>query len=61
MLLLGLNVGPNLAVTGALSALLWFRAAREVGARPSPLEFSRRGIPLALVAMAAAVLVGMLT
>ncbi|HVW48178.1 MAG TPA: SLC13 family permease [Solirubrobacterales bacterium] len=58
MLLLGLNVGPNLAVTGALSALLWFRSAREVDARPSLLEFSRRGVPLALVAMAAAVLVG---
>ena len=61
MLLLGLNVGPNLAVTGALSALLWFRAAREVDARPSLVEFSRRGIPLSLVAMAAAVVVGMLT
>ena len=60
MLLLGLNVGPNLAVTGALSALLWFRAAREVDARPSLLEFSRRGVPLALVAMAAAIVVGML-
>jgi arsenical pump membrane protein len=58
MLLLGLNVGPNLAVTGALSALLWFRAAREVDARPSLLEFSRRGIPLALIAMAAAIVVG---
>ncbi|HEX4306910.1 MAG TPA: SLC13 family permease [Solirubrobacterales bacterium] len=61
MLLLGLNVGPNLAVTGALSALLWFRAAREVDARPSLLEFSRRGVPLALLAMAAAIVVGMLT
>jgi arsenical pump membrane protein len=61
MLLLGLNVGPNLAVTGALSALLWFRAANEVDARPSLLEFSRRGVPLALVAMAAAIAVGMLT
>jgi arsenical pump membrane protein len=59
MLLLGLNVGPNLAVTGALSALLWFRAAREVDARPSLLEFSRRGVPLALVAMGAAIVVGM--
>lgn len=58
MLLLGLNVGPNLAVTGALSALLWVRAASEVDARPSLLEFSRRGIPLALIAMAAAILVG---
>jgi arsenical pump membrane protein len=61
MLLLGLNVGPNLAVTGALSALLWFRAAREVDARPSLLEFSVRGIPLALAAMAAAIVVGMVT
>ncbi len=61
MLLLGLNVGPNLAVTGALSALLWYRAARQVGERPSLLEFSRRGIPLALVGLAAAVVVGMLT
>jgi arsenical pump membrane protein len=61
MLLLGLNVGPNLAVTGALSALLWFRAAREVDARPSLLEFSRRGIPLALAALAAAIVVGIFT
>jgi arsenical pump membrane protein len=61
MLLLGLNVGPNLAVTGALSALLWFRAAGEVDARPSLFEFSRRGVPLALVAMGAAIVVGMLT
>jgi arsenical pump membrane protein len=58
MLLLGLNVGPNLAVTGALSALLWFRAAREVDARPSLLEFSRRGVPLALAALAAGILAG---
>jgi arsenical pump membrane protein len=61
MLLLGLNLGPNLAVTGALSALLWFRAAREVDARPSLVEFSRRGVPLAVLAMAAAIVVGMLT
>jgi len=35
-LLLGLNLGPNLAVTGSLSALIWFRSARAIGARPSP-------------------------
>ncbi|HEX4752966.1 MAG TPA: SLC13 family permease [Solirubrobacterales bacterium] len=58
MLLLGLNVGPNLAVTGALSALLWFRAAREIDARPSLLEFSRRGVPLALAGLAAGILAG---
>jgi arsenical pump membrane protein len=59
-LLLGLNVGPNLAPTGALSALLWFRAAGAAGERPSLLEFSRRGIPLALAALAAALLAGSL-
>lgn len=58
MLLLGLNVGPNLAVTGALSALLWYRAAEQVGVRPSVLAFTRRGIFLAPVAIAAALLVG---
>jgi arsenical pump membrane protein len=57
LLLLGLNVGPNLAVTGALSALLWYRAAASVGVRPSIREFSRRGLVLAPLAMAAALLV----
>jgi arsenical pump membrane protein len=50
-LLLGLNVGPNIAASGSLSAFLWWRAARQVGAQPSLLAFSRRGIPLALAAM----------
>src|ERR1700679_2790480 len=45
MLLLGLNVGPNLAVTGALSALLWFRVELEVDACISLLEFSLLGVP----------------
>jgi len=54
MLLLGLNVGPNLAVTGALSTLLWYRAADQVSVRPSVLAFTCRGIFLAPVAIAAA-------
>ena len=53
-LLLGLNVGPNLAVTGSLSSYLWLRAARSAGARPSIREFSRRGLLLAPAAIAAA-------
>jgi len=57
MLLLGLNVGPNLAVTGALSALLWHRAATQAGADPSLLAFSRYGTALAVAAIAAALLV----
>jgi arsenical pump membrane protein len=52
-LLIGLNVGPNLAASGSLSALLWLRASRQVDARPSLLAFSRRGVPLALLAIGA--------
>jgi arsenical pump membrane protein len=53
-LLIGLDLGPNLAVTGSLSAYLWIRAARQVGARPSIAEYSRRGIVLAPLAIIAA-------
>jgi arsenical pump membrane protein len=52
-LLLGLNLGPNLAVTGSLSAFLWLRVARSVDARPSVLGYSRIGIVAAPVAIAA--------
>ncbi|HXD55905.1 MAG TPA: SLC13 family permease [Solirubrobacteraceae bacterium] len=48
-LLIGLNVGPNLAVTGSLAVLLWWRAARAEGAAPSAVAYSRQGLlpPLA--------------
>lgn len=55
-LLLGLNLGPNLAVTGSLSALIWFRAAQTVGARPSVARVSKLGIVLVPVSLAAAFL-----
>ncbi len=50
-LLLGLNVGPNIAATGSLSAFLWSRAARQVNAQSSLVAFSRRGAPLAVFAI----------
>lgn len=53
-LLIGLNVGPNLAVTGSLSALLWWRAAKAAGAAPSALQCSRQGALLAPVAIVVA-------
>lgn len=53
-LLIGLNVGPNLAVTGSLAVLLWWRAATAAGARPSALSYSRQGILLAPAALLAA-------
>jgi arsenical pump membrane protein len=56
-LLLGLNLGPNLAVTGSLSAFVWIKAARTVGARPDWRTVTRLGVvlvPLSLAASAAA-------
>jgi arsenical pump membrane protein len=53
--LIGLDIGPNLAVTGSLSALLWLRVARSLGARPSALAYSRLGLLLGPVPLCAAV------
>lgn len=55
-LLVGLNIGPNLAVTGSLSSYLWWRSARAVRARPDIRTVTRVGIVLAPLAMAAALL-----
>jgi arsenical pump membrane protein len=48
-LLLGLNLGPNIFVTGSLSSMLWFRLARSEGARPSLRTFVTIGPPVALL------------
>jgi arsenical pump membrane protein len=53
-LLIGLDLGPNLAVTGSLSALLWFQAARNVGVRPSLLAVSKVGVVLVPISITAA-------
>ncbi|HEY7397580.1 MAG TPA: SLC13 family permease [Gaiellaceae bacterium] len=56
-LLVGLDLGPNLAVTGSLSALLWLRAARSVGADASIAAYSRLGALLVPATIAAALAV----
>jgi len=53
-LLLGLDVGPNCAVTGALSSLLWMRIAKRHGVKPSLATFSIVGTSVALLALPAA-------
>jgi arsenical pump membrane protein len=53
-LLLGLDLGPNLAVTGALSAVLWMRVARRHGAMVSAVAYSRLGSAVAVLCLAAA-------
>lgn len=60
-LLLGLDIGPNLAVTGSLSAILWLQAARAVGANPSIRTYSRLGLPLVVLTIVGALSAGMLT
>jgi arsenical pump membrane protein len=52
-LLIGLNLGPNLALTGSLSAILWMRVAIATGAKPSALTYSRLGLVLVHCSIAA--------
>jgi arsenical pump membrane protein len=54
-LLIGLNVGPNLFVTGSLAWILWLRAARTAGGRPDVRRASLLGLASAPLAIAAAV------
>jgi arsenical pump membrane protein len=59
-LLLGLDIGPNLVFTGSLSAVLWLQAAHAVGAHPSLRDYSRLGVilvPVTLAATGAALLI----
>lgn len=53
-LLLGLNLGPNLAFTGSLAAYLWYRAAHGAGARPALRQLTVLGIVLVPLTLAAA-------
>ncbi|APR75427.1 Arsenic efflux pump protein [Minicystis rosea] len=55
-LLIGLNLGPNLAITGALSAVLWLRVSRNAGARPSARTYSAIGLVLVPISIGAALL-----
>lgn len=50
-LLVGLNIGPNIFMTGAMSTLLWFRVARAHGTRPTSRQFLRVGAPVGLIAL----------
>jgi arsenical pump membrane protein len=54
-LLTGLNLGPNLFVTGSLAWFLWVRVAKDAGARPSIARASRLGAVAVPLSIAAAV------
>jgi arsenical pump membrane protein len=60
-LLIGLNVGPNLFVTGSLAWILWRRAARDAGGQPDLRRASLLGVisvPLSIAAAVGVLLLG---
>ena len=56
-LLLGLDLGPNLVVTGSLSAIFWLQVARANDARPSIVRYSKLGVLLVPLTLCASLLV----
>jgi len=54
-LLTGLNLGPNLFVTGSLAWILWLSAARGAGAQPSITRAARLGVLVVPISIAVAV------
>jgi len=55
-LLVGLDLGPNLAVTGSLSAILWIQVARSIDSQPSARHYTKLGLVLVPITIASAVL-----
>jgi arsenical pump membrane protein len=61
-ILIGVDIGPNLSVTGSLATILWLTALRREGLRVSAWAFLKLGIvvmpPALLLALCAALLIG---
>jgi arsenical pump membrane protein len=59
-LLIGVDLGPNLAVTGSLATILWLNALRREGQHISAATFLRLGMlimpPALLLALASTLL-----
>lgn len=56
-LLIGIDLGPNLSVTGSLATILWLVALRREGIRVSAWKFLKLGIPVMLIALLASLAV----
>ena len=54
--LIGVDLGPNLSVTGSLATILWLMALRRENAEISAWEFLKIGIVVMPVSLAAAIL-----
>jgi len=60
-LLIGVDLGPNLSVTGSLATILWLIALRREGEAVTPWQFMKLGIIIMPPALAAALLAMALT
>jgi arsenical pump membrane protein len=49
--LIGVDLGPNLSVTGSLATILWLAALRREGIEVSAFEFLRLGVAVKLPAL----------
>jgi arsenical pump membrane protein len=56
-ILLGVDLGPNLSVTGSLATILWLIALRRENVEITPWEFLKIGIVVMPVALATSLLV----
>ncbi len=56
-LLLGLNLGPNLSVVGALSSILWLKVSRREGATPAAWTFTKVGVIVTVATLVGGLLV----
>jgi arsenical pump membrane protein len=59
--LLGIDIGPNLSVTGSLATILWLAALRREGLRVGAWDFLRIGLvvmPVSLLGALAALMLG---
>ena len=58
-MLIGVDLGPNLSVTGSLATILWLLALRREKSHVGALDFLRLGLlvmpPALLAALAAAI------
>jgi arsenical pump membrane protein len=54
--LVGVDLGPNMSVTGSLATLLWLIALRREGVVITPWQFSKAGIAVTLPALLFALL-----
>jgi arsenical pump membrane protein len=53
--LIGVDLGPNLSVTGSLATILWLIALRREGAEISAWEFLKIGMVVMPLSLAAAI------